>query len=85
MMAKHLVLLCDFDQGGCGKPAESYRLWRDGDTKAAAIDLCEEHAAPLLAVIEGAEQVDLPVKPRARMEVTKLLTTPKTAHLKKKG
>lgn len=84
-MAREIVLLCDFGQGACRLPATSYRLWRDGDSKASAVDLCEEHAAPLLAIIEGTEQVDLPTKSRSRMEVTTLLITPKTAHLKKKG
>lgn len=84
-MAKELVLTCDFDHGACRKAAHAYRLWRDGDSKAWAVDLCEEHAAPLLAVMEAGTEVDLPTKPRKAMEVTKLVTTPRTAHLKKKG
>jgi hypothetical protein len=84
-MARETVLLCDFDQGGCRRPATRYTLWRDGDAKAWAIDLCEEHAAPLLSVTDWAELVDLPTRARTRMEVTKLVTTPKTAHFKKKG
>jgi hypothetical protein len=84
-MARETVLLCDFDQGGCRRPATRYTLWRDGDAKAWAIDLCEEHAAPLVAVMEAGTEHDLPAKPRKAMEVTKLVTTPRTAHLKKKG
>lgn len=84
-MARETVTLCDFGHSGCRRPATSYRLWRDGDSKASAIDLCDEHAQPLLDLIEGAVQVDLPTKQRQRMEVTKLLTTPRTAPLKKKG
>lgn len=84
-MARETVTLCDFGHMGCRQPATSYRLWRDGDSKASAIDLCDEHAEPLLKAIEGAVLVDLPTKQRARMEVTKLLTTPRTAPLKKKG
>lgn len=84
-MARETVTLCDFEQGACRRVADSYRLWRDGDKQASAIDLCEEHARPLLAIFEGTQSVDLPAKPRARMDVTKLVTTPKTAHLKKKG
>jgi len=82
-MARETMTLCDFDQGACRRVADTYRLWRDGDKQASAIDLCEEHAAPLLAVMQAGTLVDLPTKPRARMDVTKLVTTPKTAHLKK--
>lgn len=84
-MARETVVLCDFGGGTCRNPAESFRVWRDGDKQAAAVDLCAEHAKPLLDVLEGASLVDLPTKARVRMEVTKLVTTPKTAHLKKKG
>ena len=84
-MAKEVVLTCDFDQGSCRKPARAFRVWIDGERQASAIDLCDEHAAPLLAVIEAGTLVDLPTKPRRGMEVTKLVTTPRTAHLKKKG
>lgn len=83
-MAKQTVLLCDFAQGTCRQPATSYRMWRDGEQKAWSVDLCDEHAAPLLAVVDGAPLVDLPLKQRVRMEVTKLRTTPATAHLKKR-
>lgn len=82
-MATQTVKVCDFEHGACQKPAVSYRLWRDGDTQATAIDLCEEHAAPLLALMEAGESVDLPTKPRVRMEVTRLRPTEKTKHLKK--
>lgn len=82
-MARETVTLCDFEQGACRRVADSYRLWRDGDKQARTVDLCEEHAAPLLTVFEGARETDLPTKPRARMDVTKLVTTPKTARYKK--
>ena len=82
-MAVQTVKVCDFDHGACGMPAKSYRLWRDGDSKASAIDLCEEHAAPLEAVMEVGETAELPVKPRVRMEVTPLRATDKTRPLKK--
>lgn len=84
-MARETVILCDFGHSDCRRQAVSYRIWRDGDSKASAVDLCDEHAQPLLELINGAEQVDLPTKPRARMEVTKLHTTPRTAPLKKRG
>lgn len=84
-MAKETVLLCDSNGGACRKPATNYRLWRDGEQKAWSVDLCDEHATPLLAVVDSADLVDLPSKSRVRMEVTKLRTTPATAHLKKKG
>lgn len=82
-MATQTVKVCDFEHGTCLKPALSYRVWRDGDKQASAIDLCDEHAAPLLSIVEGAELVELPTKARVRMEVTTLKTTPKTAKLKK--
>jgi hypothetical protein len=82
-MAVQTVKVCDFDGGACGKPAKSYRLWRDGDSKASAVDLCEEHAAPLEAVMGVAEAIELPAKPRVRMEVTPLRATAKTRSLKK--
>lgn len=82
-MATQTVRVCDFGHGACSKQAESYRLWRDGEQTAWAVDLCDEHAEPLLSLVDGAEQVALPTKPRVRMEVTKLKTTEKTAHLKK--
>jgi hypothetical protein len=82
-MAVQTVKVCDFDGGACGKPAQSYRLWRDGDSKASAVDLCEEHAAPLEAVMAVGETAELPVKPRVRMEVTALRPTSKTRSLKK--
>lgn len=84
-MARETVILCDFGGGSCRNPAQSFRVWRDGDKQAAAIDLCDEHAKPLLDTVAGASLVDLPTKARLRMEVTPLKTTPKTAHLKKKG
>lgn len=84
-MARETLLICDFGRGTCRNVACSYRLWRDGDKQAWAVDLCDEHAAPMLTLIAEAPMVDLPSKPRMRMEVTKLKSTPKTAHLKKKG
>jgi hypothetical protein len=84
-MARETVLLCDAGDGTCRQPAVTYKMWREGELKASSIDLCDEHAKPLLTLMESAEQVDLPSKPRVRMEVTTLRTTPKTKHLKKKG
>lgn len=84
-MARETILICDFGGGTCRNPAKSYRLWSSGDKQAAAMDLCEEHAAPLLEIVKGAPLVDLPSKPRMRMEVTALRTTANTADLKKKG
>lgn len=84
-MARETMTLCDFGGGTCRNPAVGYRLWLDGDKQAQAVDLCEEHAAPLLTILEWAEPADLPTKSRVRMEVTRLQTTPVTARLKKKG
>lgn len=83
-MAKETVLRCDAGQGACKQSATCYRVWRDGDRQAYEVDLCNEHARPLLEVVEQGRLVDLPAKPRRAMEATKLVTTPATAHLKKK-
>lgn len=82
-MAKQTILLCDFGNGSCKNEAQTYRVWREGDRQARAIDLCDEHASPLLNVFAEGKLVDLPSKPRVRMDVTKLKVTPKTAPLKK--
>lgn len=82
-MAKREVLVCDGDGGTCQRNATCYRVWRDGDRQAWTVDLCHDHAAPLLAIVEGAEQVDLPSRSRVRMEATPLRTTAKTKPLKK--
>ena len=82
-MAVHQVRVCDFDEGSCQRNATCYKVWRDGDGQAREVDLCEEHAQPLLAVIERGRAVDLPTKPRVRMERTELRTTERTRPLKK--
>ena len=84
-MAKETRLVCDLGQGTCKQLAKSYRLWRCGDRQAWEVDLCDEHARPLLETVQSGRLVDLPAKPRQRMEATKLVTTPRTAPLKKKG
>lgn len=82
-MAVTQVRVCDFDQGACQRPASCYKVWRDGDSQAWSVDLCDEHATPLLAIAERGERADLPVKPRVRLEATPLKTTAKTRPLKK--
>ena len=82
-MATRTLKICDFDHGACTQVATEYRVWRDGDRQAWTLDLCEDHARPLLAIVEGAERTDLPTKTRARMEPTQLRTTDKTRPLKK--
>lgn len=85
-MAKHEVFVCDMaGHGGCLGLVDNFTMWRQSDRQAVAVDLCEEHAAPLITVMKVGSVVDLPVKPRARMERTALKTTPATAHLKKRG
>lgn len=85
-MAKHEVIVCDMaGQGGCLGLVDTYTIWRQSDRQAVSVDVCEEHAAPLVTVMKVGSVVDLPVKPRARMERTVLKTTPATAHLKKRG
>lgn len=82
-MAKREVLVCDGDNKTCQRNATCYKVWREGERQAYSVDLCEEHAQPLLALLEQAEQVDLPTKQRVRMEVTPLKTTAKTSPLKR--
>jgi hypothetical protein len=82
-VATKTIRLCDFPDSPCSKEATSYRLWREGDRHALAIDLCDEHAEPLNRMFAKAEQTDLPVKPRVKMEVTRLRSTPATRPLKK--
>ena len=82
-MAVTSVRVCDFDEGGCARPATCFKVWRDGDRQSWTVDLCEEHAAPLLAIVANAERSDLPVRPRVKLEPTVLKTTAKTRPLKK--
>jgi hypothetical protein len=82
-MAEHTVRVCDFAESTCRNYATSYRLWADGERQAWSVDLCEEHAAPLMALVEGAQRVDLPSKPRVKMERTVLKTTAATRPLKR--
>lgn len=83
-MARREVHVCDARRadGPCGRPAESWNMWRTEDRQARQIDLCDEHAAPLVALMNQAELVDLPVRPRAKMQATRLKPTPRTAPLK---
>ena len=82
-MAEATVFYCDFAEGGCGKVGARYILWRDGDRQAWQVDLCDDHARPLTAIMGSASQVELPSKPRVKMTATRLRTTPATRHLKK--
>lgn len=79
-MAKHEVVICD----KCGKPGTTFVLWSDGDAAAVSVDLCETHSRPVVAAFAEGSVVDLPSKPRARMEVTRLKPTARTRSLKKK-
>jgi hypothetical protein len=80
---KQMITVCDRKDTTCDGEVASFRLWRDGDRSAAAVDLCETHAGPILALIAGADAVELPTKPRAVMQITKLRATEATRHLKK--
>lgn len=81
-MAKREILVCDFEDTTCQGNATCYKVWADGDRQAWSIDLCEHHASPLLAIVEGAERTDLPSRTRVKVEPTALKTTDKTRHLK---
>lgn len=82
-MATEVITVCDLRDERCQGDVASWRLWHEGERTARGIDLCEHHASPLVALIGGASEVDLPVKPRAVMTVTKLKATEATRHLKK--
>ena len=84
-MTRQTIVVCDGNAGLCKQPATNYRVWHEGDSTATSIDLCDEHAAPLVAVLQAGTEVALPSRPRSRMEVTRLKTTAKTSPLKKKG
>lgn len=76
--------VCDITHNEpCVREAKRYTVFTEGDRQARAVDLCSVHARPLEALLVNAEVVDLPTKPRARMEPTKLRTTPHTARYKK--
>jgi hypothetical protein len=85
-MAKHEVHVCDVDLNGtaCGQPARTWTMWLDGERQAHQVDLCQEHSAPLQDLLASSQPVDLPVRPRATMQTTKLKATPRTAPLKKR-
>jgi hypothetical protein len=82
-MAQHTVRVCDFESGACQAIATCYKVWREGERQAWSVDLCEEHAQPLLLLLAVAERSDLPTKPRVKMEATKLRTTASTRPFKK--
>ena len=83
-MAKRELLVCDGDNGSCQQEAVSFILWQEGAKQAWSVDLCPEHAQPLLDLVENAQLVNLPTRQRVRMEVTPLKATEKTRHLKKR-
>jgi alpha-beta hydrolase superfamily lysophospholipase len=80
---KQVITVCDRQDTTCNGQVSSFRLWHEGDRTASTVDLCEAHAAPILALIAGADAVELPNKPRAAMQITKLRATEATRHLKK--
>lgn len=85
-MARREILICDLEgERGCEREAVAFIVWRDGDPTAVEVDLCSVHSRPLEALLSRGASVPLPVKPRSRMEPTKLRTTPRTAGLKKRG
>ena len=80
-MAKREVVECD----KCGREGRTYVLWTEGDYDARSVDLCELHAKTLAGLFGSGSVVDLPSRPRTRMDVTALRTTAKTRGLKKRG
>lgn len=85
-MAQFELRVCDYPSGktSCGQEAVSFYIWKDGARQAVSVDLCEKHAERLEHIIEVGEPVDVPARPRAKMELTKLRTTPATRKLKKR-
>lgn len=80
---KQTITVCDHTDASCDGVVSSFRVWREGDRTASTVDLCEVHASPILALVAGADAVELPTKPRAAMQITKLRATEATRHLKK--
>lgn len=48
-MAKQIVLACD----KCGGVADvsTYKLWREGETRAMSVDLCPQCAQPITSIM----------------------------------
>lgn len=85
-MAKQVITVCDMAQvsaNACTGTVASFRIWVDGDKIANGVDLCESHAESIRVLQAVASEVELPARPRAAMQVTKLRTTDATKHLKK--
>lgn len=83
-MAREVILRCD-NPGGkpCLRQAIAWRIWPEGAPSAYRVDLCEVHAKPLRALMEGAEEEPLPTKQRQTLQVTRLKPTKATRALKK--
>lgn len=84
-MARQVVVVCDnpLSDGTCVGSTTTYRIWKEGDHKTKAIDLCEKHVLSLLKLLATATTEDLPARPRVPMKVTRLRTTEKTKPFKK--
>lgn len=82
-MAKREVMFCDVQNNDCSGDVSSFIVHESGSRQAVAVDLCAVHAQPLRDLLSRGNFTELPTKPRARMEPTKLRTTPRTAPLKK--
>lgn len=75
------VKLCDVCQR---HPATEFRIWKEEESEAKAIDLCRQCSKPLTDLAKAGRVVELPTKPRQRMILTPLKTTRQTAEFKKK-
>ena len=85
-MSQFETRVCDYPSGKsfCGQEAVSYVIWKDGSRQAVIVDLCGKHAERLETFITLGKPIDLPARPRAKMELTKLRTTPATRRFKKR-
>ncbi len=82
-MAKHVLVICDLSDAHCSGEVETYKLWHDPQARALSIDICENHAKPVLEIFSAGHDEPLPPKPRQKMEPTKLKTTKQTRQLKR--
>lgn len=80
-MALHTERVCDYAR--CSKPGEPVVVWREGEQTGRSIDLCADHWKPLGEALARGTTVELPTKPRQKMDVTPLRTIESTAHLKR--
>jgi hypothetical protein len=75
---------CRLASDECQGRIKAWRFWHEGDAEALEVQLCREHAQPLLELRRVADRQPLPTRPRNAMVPTRLRVVRETRHLKKK-